>query len=83
MRFLLIPNLQKIEKNLNDRNILLQEMLKFGPGPTSIQGLLNTRIAGRASFFIWRGVGGQRIGVREVSGSISGGNTPFYGVSFK
>ncbi len=59
--------------------------VKIGLSPTtsSIQGLYMYRIAGRAASQLWLGMGGQGIDVRGVPGSITGGTTPFDGVSFK
>ena len=59
--------------------------VKIGLNPTtaSIQGLYTYRIASRAASQVWLGIGGQRIGVRGVPGSIPGGTIPFDGVKFQ
>ncbi len=52
------------------------------PTTSSIQGLYTYGIATRAASQSWLGMGGQVIGVREVSDSIPGGITPFDRIRF-
>ncbi len=55
----------------------------LNPYMSSIQSLYTYRIVAWAASQAWLGMGGQRFGVRGVTGLIPGGNTPFWGVSFK